>query len=103
MRDLLEAMGHQVAVVSGGREALGCLERAPLPDVVLLDMNMPEMDGEETLAKLRERYQDLPVVLTTGRSDQSALDLVSSFPKVFLLPKPFEEAALVSCPIDSFA
>jgi DNA-binding NarL/FixJ family response regulator len=67
-RLVLEKDGHDVVGEAGnGREAL---ERAPEadPEVVLLDLNMPVMNGYETLPGLRERLPDARiVVLTTGQ------------------------------------
>ena len=51
---LLEKCGHRVALASNGREALEVLEREAC-DLVLMDVQMPEMDGLETTAALREK------------------------------------------------
>jgi len=51
---LLEKRGHAVEVASNGREALAALEKKPF-DVVLMDVQMPELDGFQTTAAIRER------------------------------------------------
>jgi len=51
-------------------------------------MTLPEMSGAETLSRLATTHPELPVLLTTRRSDQTAFDLVASYTKVALLPKP---------------
>jgi PAS domain S-box-containing protein len=86
---LLEIMGHTTVAASSGEEALARLEAGLRPDVVLLDMNMPGLGGAGTLPRLRVLRPDLPVLLATGRVDQSALDLVQNCPHVKLLSKPF--------------
>jgi len=86
---LLEALGHACAFAEGGEAALARLEAGLRPDVVLLDMNMPGMDGGATLPRLRLLEPDVPVLLVTGRVDQTALDLVASHAGVSLLGKPF--------------
>lgn len=53
-RGLLEMLGHQVSTVEGGALALDLLERGDV-DVVLLDLEMPEMDGIETVREIRRR------------------------------------------------
>lgn len=53
-RRLLEKRGHSVAVVENGREALECLERETF-DVVLMDLEMPEMDGFEATRQTRQK------------------------------------------------
>ncbi len=68
---LLESKGHSVAVVLNGREALAALERAEF-DLVLLDVQMPLMDGFECAAEIRRREQasggHLPIVAITAHA-----------------------------------
>lgn len=89
LADALSSLGHRVEVSPSGEGALQTLGAGNLPDVVILDMNMPGLGGAATLAQLRARYPNLPVLLATGRVDQSALSLVSAFTGVTLLSKPF--------------
>ena len=91
---LIELLGHEVTPVSSGVAALALLGADCNPDLVILDMNMPDMDGRETFQHLRQLKPQLPVLLATGRADQAALDLVASSSNVALLPKPFDLAAL---------
>ncbi len=89
MRALLEELGHHASWVASGEEALAKLEAGFQPDVVLLDMNMPGLGGTGTLPRLRALRPTLPVLLATGRADQTALDLAAAHPMVTLLSKPF--------------
>jgi CheY-like chemotaxis protein len=59
--------GFAVTAASSGREALRLLAAGDLPDIVLLDVQMPDVDGWETLSRVRAdpRTADLPVVLCT--------------------------------------
>ena len=61
---------YQVSLVTSGSTALRFLEKR-IPDLILLDINMPEMDGMETLRRIREndRYKDIPVIFLTAKSD----------------------------------
>jgi signal transduction histidine kinase len=86
---LLEVLGHQSNTASSGEEGLAKLEAGYLPDVVILDMNMPGLGGAETLLRLRVLRPTLPVLLATGLADQIVLDLIKVFPNVTLLAKPF--------------
>ena len=64
----LELEGYQVAEASSGIEALDKV-RDELPDLVVLDVMMPEMDGFETLARLRE-ISTVPVIMLTVKGDE---------------------------------
>ncbi|HXE91617.1 MAG TPA: response regulator [Terriglobales bacterium] len=68
---LLEKQGHRVAVAATGREALAAVEREPF-DVVLMDVQMPEMDGLEATRALRERERTtgghMPVIAMTAHA-----------------------------------
>ena len=66
----LRAAGHDVQALPNGREALAHVI-SHLPDVVVLDLMMPDMDGPSFLEVVRSylRLQSLPVVVLTGISD----------------------------------
>jgi PAS domain S-box-containing protein len=87
---ILEVLGHTtVKTALSGEEALAMLEGGLEADLVILDMNMPGLGGIGTLPRLRMLRPALPVLLATGRVDQTAQDLVSAHPGVTLLSKPF--------------
>ena len=67
-REYLTICGHEVVVAADGQEALDILRESPLPDLMLLDIQMPVMDGPTTLAHLRgdQRTAGLPVVALTA-------------------------------------
>lgn len=68
LADLVLSMaGFTVTAASSGSEALRKLEAGDLPDIVLLDVQMPDVDGWETLSRVREdpRTAELPIVLCT--------------------------------------
>ena len=68
---LLEKRGHRVALAASGREALACLDREPF-DLILMDVQMPDMDGIETTAAIREREKlaggHLPIIALTAHA-----------------------------------
>jgi CheY-like chemotaxis protein len=86
---LLRTLGHQVAVASSGYEALGMLGHEAQWDVVLLDQNMPGLDGVETLQRLRQLPSRMPVILATGFADTTARERLKDLTPVVLLNKPF--------------
>ncbi len=65
----LELEGHQVIEAHTGLEALEAV-RTKLPDVVLLDVMMPDLDGFETLRMLRE-FTDIPVIMLTAKGEEN--------------------------------
>lgn len=65
----LELEGHHVIEAHHGIEALEAV-RTQLPDIVLLDVMMPELDGIETLRMLRE-FSNVPVIMLTAKGDES--------------------------------
>ena len=89
MQTILEVLGHSVTTSSSGEEALARLEAGYGPDLVILDMNMPGLGGIGTLPRLRALRPKVPVLLSTGRVDQTALELASAHAGVTLLSKPF--------------
>jgi len=89
MLGMLELLGHLPCLAASGEEALARVEGGLRPDVVILDMNMPGIGGAGTLPRLRALLPAVPVLLTTGRADQAAQDLIKAHPQVTLLSKPF--------------
>jgi DNA-binding response OmpR family regulator len=66
LRELLERQGYQVTEAANGRDGLRALYASP-PDVVLLDVSMPELDGWETLERIRD-VSEVPVAMLTARA-----------------------------------
>src|SRR5215472_14983325 len=69
LRTLLEVDSYRVSTASSGAEALACVQREPPPDVVLLDLLMPDLDGLQTLERLRQARSGLKVVMLSCVSD----------------------------------
>jgi CheY-like chemotaxis protein len=89
---LLSARGYNVECAYDGQEVLDRLSQDPLPDLVLLDYSMPELDGEEVLQCMRscDRLAAVPVLLVTASSiDMSRMQRVSG-----LLRKPYPRQLL---------
>ncbi|HXY62700.1 MAG TPA: response regulator [Nitrospirota bacterium] len=64
-KEELEDMGFAVTVVADGIQALEVMDTAKF-DLVTLDMRMPDMDGIETLRKMKEKDSALPVIICTA-------------------------------------
>src|SRR5262245_11996299 len=67
LRFILEAQNYRVDVAVDGVDAWNQLNDGMLPAVILLDLMLPRMDGEEFLKKLRESpYSEVPVIILSG-------------------------------------
>lgn len=89
---LLTAAGAQVQRVERGEDAVDAVMTA-IPDVVLLDVDLPGIPGDEVYRQLRARWPFLPVIFTSGHCDSSDLrEALGS--DVAFLPKPYESATL---------
>jgi CheY-like chemotaxis protein len=75
-RELLESAGHRVRIAHTGEEGLASLSTAPLPDCVLLDVEMPVLDGPGMAHKMLRHdagEETIPILLVSGRDDLSAV------------------------------
>jgi chemosensory pili system protein ChpA (sensor histidine kinase/response regulator) len=93
---LLERQGMNVLTAKDGVDAMLLLEEH-LPDVMLLDIEMPRMDGFEVAAQVRadERLQDLPIIMITSRTGQKHRDRAMALGVNDYLGKPYQEAVLL--------
>jgi len=90
LRGCIESEGYTVVEAENGVEALKVYE-AENPDLIFCDVTMPEMDGIETLKKLREMNPKVKVVMLTSVGEQTVLmDALNSGAKNFIV-KPFDE------------
>jgi type II secretory ATPase GspE/PulE/Tfp pilus assembly ATPase PilB-like protein/CheY-like chemotaxis protein len=95
MRDLLERDGYVVIEAGDGVEALDQVDRHA-PDIIVLDLNLPGLDGFGVLSHLRSRRatHDIPVVVLTARGDEENEIRVFEFGADDFLSKPFRARAL---------
>jgi CheY-like chemotaxis protein len=93
LEEYLRSKGYEVVLADDGVAALEALERIR-PDLVLLDMTMPEMDGMETLRRIIERYPGLPVIMVTANADIEITSKVLQMGAADYVPKPFDLAYL---------
>ncbi len=89
----LEAEGFRVRTYTDGAEALVALERQP-PDLAVLDIKMPRLDGMELLKKLRQK-SNLPVIFLTSRDDEIDEMLGLRMGADDYITKPFSQRLLV--------
>jgi CheY-like chemotaxis protein/signal transduction histidine kinase len=70
LSSVLEPLGGAIMIARNGREALDRLAHKPSPDIVLMDIMMPEMDGIEAMQEIRKRpeLRDLPIIALTAKA-----------------------------------
>lgn len=95
VKEYLEQKGYSVSIFSSIREAKNALEKR-IPDIVLVDWNMPDGKGDSLCRWVRTKWDTLPVIFLTVRNDTS--DIVSGFNNGAddYIVKPFELEVLHS-------
>ncbi len=97
LQGILESIGYQVTIGHDGHEALALIEQEP-PDLILLDVIMPELDGFEVCRRVKStpRWQDIPIIIITGLDETEdymrALDCGADD----FMTKPFTVAVLLA-------
>jgi len=93
----LKERGYQISVATNGRQALDIVGKVR-PDLILLDVMMPEMDGFETCRRLKasEQWRQIPVIFLTAKTDTA--DIVKGFElgAVDYVAKPFNAHELLA-------
>ena len=95
MRESLEQSGFKVVEAEDGLKALQCFAETP-PDIVLMDVEMPNMDGFEACAALRRlpHGQDTPVLMVTGHDDVESVNRAYAVGATDFQAKPINWALL---------
>ena len=94
LRTLLEVDSHLVETATSGAELLARVQKEQLPDLILLDVVMPEMDGLKALERLREIRPGLKVVMLSCVTDPRTVVRSIHLGAQDYLPKPFRKAEL---------
>lgn len=89
---------YHVRVANSGQRALQAVEVAPQPDLILLDVMMPDMDGYQVLKALREqpRFRDIPVIFVTALAADTDEERGLSLGAVDYVTKPVKPALLLA-------
>ncbi|NLG27481.1 MAG: response regulator transcription factor [Chloroflexi bacterium] len=95
LRAYLSQEGYRILAAANGREALH-IARQEKPDLIVLDVMMPEMDGLEFLRQFRAREQGVPVIMLTARVDEADMVLGLELGADDYVTKPFSPRVLVA-------
>lgn len=97
LQKLLEGHGYQVESFSSGKTLLATLDRAEdVQGMLLLDMKMPDMDGQDVLNHVRERFPQLPVAMMTGHGTIESAVTSMKLGAFDYLIKPFPQERLLT-------
>jgi CheY-like chemotaxis protein len=98
LREILEAVGHEVVEAEHGAAALDLITPQRLPDLVVTDLAMPILGGEEFIGSLRSAPATaaIPIVVLSGNA-VAAWTLKASGLVEAVVSKPFEAAAVTAC------
>jgi len=97
LQSILETRGYGVLIANSGMEALQVVQGTPLPDLVLLDVMMPEMNGLEVLQKLKESHATtkIPVILVTAKTHDEDVLSGYQYGADYYITKPFTAKQLL--------
>jgi DNA-binding response OmpR family regulator len=95
VRSYLEKAGYQVAIAANGRDAL-FTARDVKPDLVVLDLQMPEMDGLEFTRRIRAEQPEIAIIMLTARVDEMDRILGLELGADDYMTKPFSPRELVA-------
>ena len=89
---------YDVILAEGGEHCFKLLDQGNVPDIILLDLMMPGMDGFSVFDKLKSRdspYNNIPIVFLTAKKDRDSVDVGTLFGEDYI-EKPFEFDDLVA-------
>ncbi len=92
--DLLEFEGYKVILTSTGEEALEKLVE-PVPDIVLLDIQLPGISGIDVLREAKSKYPELPVVMVSASSQKGTSEQVEQLGAEAMVLKPYDQDELL--------
>jgi len=98
IKEFLEARDYDISFAHGGKTGLEVIKKER-PDIIILDITMPEMDGRDVLVALKKEadpaLQNIPVIMLTGKGEQFDRDYGIELGAYEYLPKPYESHLLL--------
>ena len=94
LKNLLPMKGFEVLVAEDGARAIEILEGSARPDLIILDVMMPGMDGLQTLERIKQIHSEIPVIMLSVVGKAATIVEAMSLGAADYLNKPFEEEEL---------
>lgn len=88
LRKFLTRRGYEVATVGDGEAAIEAIRETP-PDIVLLDIRLPKIDGISVLQRLREESEDIAIITMSGNADEDTARKSLELGAADFITKPF--------------
>ena len=94
---ILKEEGYKLVIATSGAKAIEIANKV-IPDLILLDINMPEMDGYETCTRLKESNEtkDIAIIFLSGNVEKEEIQKGYDLGAVDYLPKPFNHKELLT-------
>lgn len=102
-RTRLEATGYRVSCVSNGRQALDLLKDGYQPNLMILDIDMPDKNGLTTLINMNVRKKsegqntkfNIPIIVATGLQSEKVKEVISAQEITSYLKKPYDSEVMI--------
>jgi len=94
LKRMLEKEGYAIYEAANGIEAIGIFSK-DIPDVVMLDLNMPGMEGTQVMSELKKIDSSIPIIIVTSQGDMSTAVETMKLGAYDFLVKPVEAGKLI--------
>jgi len=91
---VLREEGHEVIAASDGKQTIKVIDKSS-PDLVLLDIKLPGMDGVELLQEIKRKWNNLPIIMLTANSDVKSAVKAMKLGAYDYITKPFDDEELI--------
>ncbi len=89
-------LGHQLEAADSGRLALDRLKRTPTPDLLILDLGLPDIDGTQILETCQQQHPNMPILVLSARANESDIVLGFKLGTRDYVTKPFSTRVLAA-------
>jgi CheY-like chemotaxis protein len=105
-REMLQELGFEAITADDGREALKLFKNNPAINLVILDLTMPHMDGEQCFRELRQIRPDIKVIISSGYNEQEVTQKFVGKGLAGFIQKPYKlsvlKAAIMAVELPTF-